>query len=272
MKISTTVQNALSYRLNYQVSSLLQQPECENCGVIIAQVNQMGPIELQDLETRLGMEDANVVTIPSYEQHEKLLLILFPRQTLAYTHFLSLSTKDYLQNAGLLAGKIAVAAFPESATPEEAAMAEFLALLMTPQESTGQDISVFYRQAQMNDAPTIVVIDQNIDLLEFLQARLSFQGYDVRPAQDGREGLDLINETPPDVVITELTLPTLDGYQLIHRIRQSRDLRNQCKIMVLTDLGLEEEVSKCFELGVSDVMKKPFSPVELEARIRRLLA
>ncbi|PZE19594.1 response regulator transcription factor [Paenibacillus xerothermodurans] len=272
MKTPTKVQSNLSNRLNQQVQNLLQAPACTECGVIIAQVHKMGPVELQDLETRLGMENASMTAISSYEEWEKALVILLPGQTLAYAHFLSLSVKDYLQGAELLTGKMGVAGFPESAEPSEATMAEFLTLVMGEPDSAGQDISVYSRQANVNEAPSIVMIDQNTDLLDFMQARLGHQGYDVRPAQDGREGLNLINETPPDIVITELTLPALDGYQLIHRIQQSKELRNHCKIMVLTDLGLEHEVSKCFDLGVSDVVKKPFSPVELEARIRRLLA
>jgi CheY-like chemotaxis protein len=265
-------QTGLPHHLNQQVNRLLQDSVWENCGVIAAQVNPMNSIELQDLDTRLRIEDAQLTVITSYEQPEGLLLVLLPGQTLAYTHFLSLSARVFLQNAGLLAGKMAVAGFPESAAPDEGAMAEFIALSLGDQTEAEQDISVYCRQSQVNAAPSIVMIDQNTDLLDFLQTRLGFQGYDVRPAQDGLEGLSLINETPPDLVITELTLPAMDGYQLIHRIRQSRSLRNQCKIMVLTDLGLEHEVSRCFDLGVADVIKKPFSPVELEARIRRLLA
>ncbi|TDF93847.1 response regulator transcription factor [Paenibacillus piri] len=270
--LSKSAPSVLSRHLYQQVHRLLQDSVWESCGVIAVQANPMGSMELQDFETRLRIEDTSLSVILSYEEREQLLLVALPGQTLAYTHFLSLSAKSFLQNAGFLAGKMAVAAFPESATPDEEAMSEFIALVLGEQAAPEQDIIVYSRQAPANETPSIVMIDQNTDLLDFMQTRLGFQGYDVRPAQDGLEGLNLINETTPDLVITELTLPALDGYQLIHRIRQSRSLKNQCKIMVLTDLGLDHELSKCFDLGVSDVIKKPFSPVELEARIRRLLA
>lgn len=271
MKMPTMNHNDLSHHLNTQLNGILQAATWDSCGLIMAQVSELGSMELQDLETHLGLENASLAAMTSYDPIEKLLIILLPGQTLAYTHFLSLSTKDFLQNAGFLKGALTVAAFPECAEPAPEAITEMISLT-NGQESAGHDIHVYYRQSDAAESPSIVMIDQNADLLDFMQARLGLQGYDVLPAQDGLEGLHLINETTPDLVITELTLPALDGYQLIHRIRQSQELHSHCKIMVLTDLGLEQEVSKCFDLGVSDVIKKPFSPVELEARIRRLLA
>ncbi len=67
----------------------------------------------------------------------------------------------------------------------------------------------------------------------------------------------------PDLVLTELALLSLDGYKVIHRIRQSRN--RSCKVIVLTDLTVEQDICKCFELGAANVIVKPFSPMELEA-------
>jgi two-component system OmpR family response regulator len=269
MNMPIMVPTDLSHHLIQQVNEILQASPQKQCGLILAQISQASPVELQDLETRLSMENDKLAILTSYGASESLLVILLPDQPLGYTHFLSLSTKDFLVQAGLLTGKITVASFPESAEPNKEAIAEMVTMA-TGQDAENQDIHVF-RSAEPQTAPSIVMIDQNTDMLDFLSARLGHQGYHVRPAQDGIEGLGLINETPPDLVITELNLPALDGYQLIHRIRQSRILKNQCQIMVLTDMGLEQEFTKCFDLGVSDVLTKPFSPIELEARIRRLL-
>jgi two-component system OmpR family response regulator len=271
MNMPLMIQTDLSHHLYEQVNGILQASQQQNCGLILAQISQVGSIELQDLETRLSMENVELSILTSYDQRDSLLVVVLPGQPLAYTHFLSLSAKDFLQQAGVLIGKITAASFPESAQPNVQAMSEMITMT-AGQETTEHDIHVFHPHIQAAAAPSIVMIDQNTDLLDFMSARLGHQGYDVRPAQDGVEGLHLIKETPPDLVITELNLPALDGYQLIHRIRQSRVLKNQCKIMVLTDLGLEQEFDKCFDLGVSDLVTKPFSPIELEARIRRLLA
>jgi DNA-binding response OmpR family regulator len=128
---------------------------------------------------------------------------------------------------------------------------------------------VYHGQPQPSETPTVVMIDPNADLLEFLNVRLGLQGYDVMPALDGMEGLRLVESVQPDLVITELALPALDGYQVIHRIRNS--LNRECQVVVLTDLTVEQDICKCFELGAADVIKKPFSPKELEARLKRLL-
>jgi len=271
MKMTATNHTDLSHHLNAQLNNILQSGQWTSCGLIVAQVSKMGSMELQDLETHLGLENAALAAMTSFDPVEKLLLVALPGQTLAYTHFLSLTIKDFLHNAGFLTGHMTVAAFPECAAPMQDDIASMIAMTQDT-ETSGQELRIYTRQPDAAETPSIVVIDQNADLLDFMQARLGLQGYDVLPAQDGLEGLHLIHETTPDLVITELTLPALDGYQLIHRIRQSSELQDQCKIMVLTDLGLEQEVSKCFDLGVSDVVRKPFSPVELEARIRRLLA
>ncbi|SFL72721.1 Response regulator receiver domain-containing protein [Paenibacillus sp. 1_12] len=271
MNMSVLIQNDLTNLLYEQVTEQLLASGHSKCGLILAHSSHVGSIELQDLETRLRMEDSTLSIQTSYEPKESLLIVVLPVQPLSYTHFLSLLIKDFLQRAGLLEGPLTVASFPESAVLNAAAISEMIAMT-NRQDTIDREIRVFHRHIQVEAAPSIVMIDQNTDLLDFLSARLSHRGYDVRPALDGMEGLQLINETPPDLVITELNLPALDGYQLIHRIRQSRALKNQCKIMVLTDLGLEQEFSKCFDLGVSDILTKPFSPIELEARIHRLLA
>lgn len=271
MNMSAIIHNDLSYHLYEQVTEQLPASGQAKCGLILAHISNPGLIEMQDLETRLSMEDTTLNILMSYEPRESLLVVVLPGQPLAHTHFLSLSIKDFLQQSGLLTGPITAASFPESAVLNVPAMSEMIAMTNN-QDTVDREIRVFHRHIQVETASSIVMIDQNTDLLDFLSARLSHRGYDVRPAQDGMEGLQLINETPPDLVITELNLPALDGYQLIHRIRQSRTLKNQCKIMVLTDLGLEQEFSKCFDLGVSDIVTKPFSPIELEARIHRLLA
>ncbi|MNI91154.1 Alkaline phosphatase synthesis transcriptional regulatory protein PhoP [compost metagenome] len=95
------------------------------------------------------------------------------------------------------------------------------------------------------------------------------KGYNVHFANNGREGIEKYLELKPDLVITELNLPIMDGYQLINTIKNSEHV-NHYKIMVLTNKRLDEDIRKSFEMGVSDYMTKPFSPIELAARIKRL--
>lgn len=268
MNTTVLAESGLSQRLQSRMNHALQAlaPWTE-CGVIAASTNGISPVLLQDLEKRLGMEGEPLAVTASYEAEEGLLTVLLPEQTLAFTHFAALSAKAFLQNEELLSGGMAVAAFSESTPASEENLLQFVSLLNGSERG---EIAVYQGQPQHAETPTVVMIDPNADLLDFLNVRLGLQGYDVRPAQDGKEGLRLVESVKPDLVITELALPALDGYQVIQRIRSSQS--RECQVVVLTDLTVEQDICKCFELGAADVVRKPFSPMELEARLRRLLA
>jgi two-component system, OmpR family, response regulator len=268
MKPALLAKSGLSQHLNVQMNKVLQAtvPWTE-CGVIVAAAHGISSILLQDLETRLSMEGDNLVVVASYDADEGSLIIMLPGQSLSFTHFIALSAKAFLQDAELLAGNIVIASFSESAPVSEETLNSLVALL---NEKEQMEITVYHGQPQSLAAPTVVMIDPNTDLLDFLNVRLGIQGYDFLPAQDGMKGLRLVESVQPDLVITELALPALDGYQVIQRIQESQG--KACKIVVLTDLTVEQDICKCFELGAADVIKKPFSPIELEARLRRLLA
>ncbi|WP_052487048.1 response regulator transcription factor [Gordoniibacillus kamchatkensis] len=268
MNNTLLAESGLAQRLYEHVNNMLQTvvPGTE-CGVIAAAVHGFSPAHLQELENRLGMEGGNLATMAAYEAKEGALIILLPGQSLAFTHFIALSAKDFLKEAELLAGGMAVAAFSESAPAAEEDIAGFVSSLNAGERT---EIAVYSGYRPAPEAPTVVMIDPNADLLDFLNVRLGLQGYDVRPAHDGKEGLRLVESVQPDLVITELALPALDGYQVIQRVRNSRS--RTCKVVVLTDLTVEQDICKCFELGAADVIRKPFSPKELEARLKRLLA
>ncbi|WP_282937760.1 response regulator [Paenibacillus sp. RC67] len=271
MKTSLLSQSVGSDRLYHQINQVLQSSAGWNsCGVIIAHSRLLRAIELQDLETRLKMEDLNLMVLSTYEADEELLTLLLPGQSLSFTHYLAITVKAFLQDAGFLSGSLAVASFPESSQLTKEALGDFKALT----EEAGRmnhEIAIYSGQPVGAAAPSIVMVEPNGDLQDFLHMRLGHQGYDVHPAQDGLEGLRLIEAVKPNLVLTELMLPALDGYQLIHRVSQSEQAPD-CQVVVMTDLGVEQDVYKCFELGVADIIRKPFSPVELEARLRRLLA
>lgn len=270
MKASLLTQTAGPDRLYHQINQVLQSSAgWSSCGVITAQTRMLRSIELQDLETRLKMEDLNLMVLSNYEADEELLTVLLPGQSLSFTHYLAITVKAFLQDAGFLSGSLAVASFPESSQLTMEALNDFKALLDAG--PVNPEIAVYTGQPLGASAPSIVMVEPNGDLQEFLHMRLGHRGYDVHPAQDGIEGLRLIEAVKPDLVLTELMLPALDGYQLIHRVSQSEQAPD-CQVVVLTDLGIEQDVYKCFELGVADIIRKPFSPVELEARLRRLLA
>ncbi|MNC66837.1 Phosphate regulon transcriptional regulatory protein PhoB [compost metagenome] len=96
------------------------------------------------------------------------------------------------------------------------------------------------------------------------------QGYETIVADNGLTALELIGKWEPDLVLTELNLYGIDGLPYIHHIQQL-NVSVVPKIVVLTEQRVEQTISLCFQNGVDDYITKPFSPVELDARIRRCI-
>ncbi len=106
-------------------------------------------------------------------------------------------------------------------------------------------------------------------MLEFMLER---SGYEVTAVHNGRDARAAIENLDPfDVVVLDLMLPYVSGYQLISEIRDNVAWR-QVPIVVLSAKVLEEDVVRALDLGANDYVTKPFRPDELLARIRRLIA
>jgi DNA-binding response OmpR family regulator len=124
--------------------------------------------------------------------------------------------------------------------------------------------------SENGQAPTILVADDEEDLRELVAYRLTRSGYEVIAAADGQEALQLARERPPDLMVLDVMMPRLDGYELTRRVRAEESLRS-VPVILLTARSQESDVSRGFEVGADDYLKKPFSPDELVARVRAVL-
>lgn len=113
----------------------------------------------------------------------------------------------------------------------------------------------------------ILVVDDEINIRQILETRLSIRGYTVILAANGEEALELFHKEKPDLVILDIMLPQLDGYEVCSKIREG----SYIPIIMLTALGDISDRVMGLELGADDYVIKPFSPKELEARIRSVL-
>ena len=100
--------------------------------------------------------------------------------------------------------------------------------------------------------------------------RLERSGYDVLPARDGDEALDLAVRHRPDLAVLDLMMPKLDGYELTRRLRDLQ-ATGRMPIIMLTARAQEKDVARGFEAGADDYIRKPFSPQELRARVQAIL-
>ncbi|MGK7916453.1 MAG: response regulator transcription factor RpaB [Prochloraceae cyanobacterium] len=120
----------------------------------------------------------------------------------------------------------------------------------------------------MNTYPKkILVVDDEASIRRILKTRLSMIGYEIATAADGKEALEKFPHIQPDLVVLDVMMPKLDGYGVCEQLRQKSDL----PIIMLTALGDIADRITGLELGADDYVVKPFSPKELEARIRSIL-
>ena len=116
----------------------------------------------------------------------------------------------------------------------------------------------------------IVVIEDDPSLSEILRIALKGGGYDVSLAADGEVGLKAVMTARTDLVLLDIMLPSMDGYEVCRRIRANAAIRD-VPIIMLTAKGEERDVIKGLDLGANDYITKPFSRPILLARIRAVL-
>ncbi|USG63403.1 response regulator [Brevibacillus ruminantium] len=272
MKQNTKTREQAS-KLNGELAYFCRYYEASNltCGMIAARCRQRGDDGWEKLKKFVEAERPGIAVQVFYEEEDKRLLILMEDMNLANTHHLALTIKEYLQKQEQLAGSVGVGSYPESGNAIQGILAEMTARL-TQTLPYHSGIQVIMQQEQKWERPPrLLLVEHDPVVQQILAVRLARNGYEIYLAQDGKEGKQKIQQIQPDLVITELTLPVMNGYQLIDWVQEQHEQADPCKIVVLTDRRLEEDMSQCFQKGVADFLTKPFSPVELDWRIKRLL-
>jgi DNA-binding response OmpR family regulator len=117
---------------------------------------------------------------------------------------------------------------------------------------------------------TILVADDEDDIRELVVYRLGRAGYAVVEARDGEEAVRQATEHIPDLAVLDVMMPKLDGYEVTRRLRET-DATKAIPVILLTARAQEADVSRGFEVGADDYLKKPFSPDELVSRVRAVL-
>lgn len=117
---------------------------------------------------------------------------------------------------------------------------------------------------------TILIVDDEEDILELVQFHLSREGYETHCADTGEKALDVVRSNPVDLIVLDLMLPGIDGYSVARQIKNDQSIQ-QIPIIMLTAKGAEADVVTGLELGAEDYVTKPFSPRILMARIQTVL-
>ena len=113
----------------------------------------------------------------------------------------------------------------------------------------------------------ILVVDDEERMSRFVRLNLEHDGFQVLEANRGMQAINLIRERMPDLVLLDVMMPDLDGFEVLQLIRESYQL----PVIMLTAKGEEDDKVKGLELGADDYVTKPFSPRELVSRVRAVL-
>jgi diguanylate cyclase (GGDEF)-like protein len=117
---------------------------------------------------------------------------------------------------------------------------------------------------------SLLVVDDDPFIARLLEIELAAAGYRVRVANDGQQAMDLVKQEPPDLVISDVMMPHVDGFELIRLLRQ--DPRTATvSVIILTARGLSADKLEGFAIGADDYIVKPFDTPELLARVRGVL-
>lgn len=113
----------------------------------------------------------------------------------------------------------------------------------------------------------ILIVDDELSIIKFLRANLEAKGYEVLAAMDGTQALQTFEMELPDLIILDIMMPKMDGFEVCRRLREW----SQIPVIMLSARGAEDDKVKCLDLGADDYITKPFGKDELIARVRAVL-
>ena len=117
------------------------------------------------------------------------------------------------------------------------------------------------------DEKLVLVVDDESRMVRFVRMNLELEGYQVAEASTGMEALEKVRDELPDLVVLDVMMPEMDGFETLERLREISTV----PVIMLTVKGDEEDRIRGLELGADDYVTKPFSPRELASRIRAVL-
>ncbi len=116
--------------------------------------------------------------------------------------------------------------------------------------------------------PDVLVVDDSAIVLKMLTEILASEGFGVRQAENGRIALEMIQQARPDLVVLDVMMPEMDGYEVCRTVRQESEY---IPILMITAKGELQDLVRGLEVGADDYIAKPFQPMELVARAKNLL-
>jgi DNA-binding response OmpR family regulator len=116
----------------------------------------------------------------------------------------------------------------------------------------------------------VLVIEDDAHIWKMIEYKLKKEKHDLVWANDGLKALEILEEFKPDLIISDVMIPYIDGLQVLKKIKMKDELKD-IPVIMLTSKAQEKDVVRGLELGAQDYMSKPFSPAELILRVNKAL-
>ncbi len=116
----------------------------------------------------------------------------------------------------------------------------------------------------------IVLAEDEPQIARLIEFKLKKEGYSVTLRENGKEALKAIKEDKPDLILLDIMMPVMGGYEVLRRLKEDENLKS-VPVIMLTARAQEKDVVKGIDLGAEDYITKPFHPAELLARVKRIL-
>ena len=127
------------------------------------------------------------------------------------------------------------------------------------------------KQRSLGSNATILVVDDSVTVRKVTSRFLERQGFTVALAKDGIDAIEILQEMTPDLMLLDIEMPRMDGFEVATQVRHNRRLKHLPIIMITSRTG-EKHRERAFEIGVNDYMGKPFQEKQLLEKIESLLA
>lgn len=116
----------------------------------------------------------------------------------------------------------------------------------------------------------IVLAEDEPQIARLIEFKLKKEGYEVTWKENGEEALKAIKADKPDLILLDIMMPVMDGYEVLRRLKEDENLKS-IPVIMLTARAQERDVVKGIDMGAEDYITKPFHPAELLARVKRIL-
>lgn len=124
----------------------------------------------------------------------------------------------------------------------------------------------------MPEGQKILIVEDDPYISKMYQLKLSLDGFDVQLAENGRIGVEKAKSFVPNIILTDILMPEMDGFDVIKNVKMEPDLKN-IPILIMSNLGQEDHVQKGLELGaIGYIVKSQYTPTKVVEKIKEILS